>query len=222
MKVKTDLVLIALAVFYIVLTFPLGLMALTAVVSGAVYTVYSSPRYVLAVLIIMIVARFLTVLLRPQPLANLPGFASLRDGFQNLNENKEGFQPKDPVNVHQRIATEKLSGPLQPKMDDITGVLESVKILDSLQIANLNKAETGGPSRTQPASLNGIPPIRTPREEEIVRNTFKDLAPRGNPFLQNGADDSSVNTALSSRGADLKMEQGAGDVPGTNVGPGSV
>jgi hypothetical protein len=220
MKVKTDLVLLGLAVFYIVLTFPLGLMALTAVVSATVFAIYDSTRYALAVLVIMIVARLLTILLKPEPLTNLPGFSSLKDGFQNLN--KEGFQPKDPVSVHQRIADNKKEGPLQPKMDDITGVLESPKILDSLQIANLNKAESGGPSRTQPASLSGIPPIRTPREEEIVRNTFEDLAPRGNPFLQNGADDGSVNTALSSRGADLKMHQGAGDVPGTTVGHGTV
>jgi len=220
MKVKTDLVLLSLALFYIVLMFPLGLMALTAVISGAVFAVYNSTRHVLAVLVVAIIARFLTVLLKPEPLANLPGFSSLKDGFQNLN--KEGFQPKDPVSVHQRIADNKKAGPLQPKMDDITGVLESPKILDSLQIANLNKAESGGPSRTQPASLSGIPPIRTPREDEIVRNTFEGLAPRGNPFLQNGADDGSVNTALSSRGADLKMHESAGDLAGTTVGHGNV
>jgi hypothetical protein len=67
-----------------------------------------------------------------------------------------------------------------------------------------------------------MPPIRTPREEEIINDTFNDLAPRGNPFLQNGADDSSINTALSSRGADLKMDQPAGDVPGIKIGAGSV
>jgi len=220
MKVKTDLVLLGLALFYIVLMFPLGLMALTAVISGAVFAVYNSTRHVLIVLVVAIIARFLTVLLKPEPLANLPGFSSLKDGFQNLN--KEGFQPKDPVSVHQRIADNKKAGPLQPKMDDITGVLESPKILDRLQIANLNKAETGGPSITQPASLSGIPPIRTPREDEIVRNTFEGLAPRGNPFLQNGADDGSVNTALSSRGADLKMHESAGDLAGTTVGHGTV
>ena len=221
MKVKTELILAAVAAFYIVLTFPLGLMGLTAAVSGAVFLVYKSVTYVVAVLVAMIVVRFLTVLLKPQPLTNLPGFGGLKDGFQNNNK-KEGFQPKDPVSIHQRIVGDKAPGPLQPKVQDVTGVLESAKILDSLQIANLNKAESGGSSSTLPASLSGIPPIRTPREEEIVKNTFSDLAPRGNPFLQNGADDGSVNTALSSRGADLKMDQGAGDVPGTTVGHGSV
>jgi hypothetical protein len=219
MKVKSELILAAVAAFYIVLTFPLGLMALTAAVSGAVYVVYNSVSYVAAVLIVMILARILTVALKPEPLNGLPGFKGLLEQFQNK---KEGFQPRDPVSVHQRVTTEKAPGPLQPKVDEVTGVLESAKILDRLQIANLNKAESGGSSSTLPASLSGIPPIRTPREEEIVKNTFNDLAPRGNPFLQNGADDGSVNTALSSRGADLKPSQGAGDVPSTTVGHGNA
>ena len=151
MKVKTELILAAVAAFYIVLTFPLGLMGLTAAVSGAVFLVYKSVSCVFAVLVAMIVVRFLTVLLKPQPLANLPGFGGLKDGFQNK---KEGFQPKDPVSIHQRIVDDKAPGPLQPKVQDVTGVLESAKILDSLQIANLNKAESGGSSSTLPASLS--------------------------------------------------------------------
>jgi hypothetical protein len=218
MKVKSELILAAVAAFYIVLTFPSGLMLLTAAVSAAVFVVYKSVAYVAAVLIVMILVRILTVILKPSPVAAVPGFNGLLDGFKN----KESFQPKDPVSVHQRVTTEKAPGPLEPKVQDVTGVLESAKILDSLQIANLNKAESGGSSSTLPASLSGIPPIRTPREEEIVKNTFSDLAPRGNPFLQNGADDGSVNTALSSRGADLKPAVGAGDVPSTTVGHGSV
>ena len=218
MKVKSELILAAVAAFYIVLTFPLGLMALTAAVSGAVFVVYKSVGYVAAILIVMILVRILTVALKPEPLSKLPGFKGLLEQFQN----KEGFQPRDPVSVHQRVTTEKGTGPLQPKVDEVTGVLESAKILDRLQIANLNKAESGGSSSTLPASLSGIPPIRTPREEEIVKNTFNDLAPRGNPFLQNGADDGSVNTALSSRGADLKPDVGAGDVPSTTVGHGNA
>ena len=230
MKVKTELLLASLAVFYIVLTFPLGLMGLTAVLSGLLYTMCNSITYVLGFLVVMIVARFLTVLLKPEPLTNLPGFGRLIDGFKNKEtfkmketfKAKEGFQPKEPVSIHQRIVTDKRSEPLQPKVDDVTGVLESAKILDSLQIANLNKAESGGSSSTLPASLSGIPPIRTPREEEIIKNTFNDLAPRGNPFLQNGADDTSVNTALSSRGADLKMHENAGEVAGVKIGNGTV
>jgi hypothetical protein len=220
MKVKSEVILVFIAALYVVLTFPLGLMGLTAAVAIAVFIVYNSLTYVLAILGLMIVARYLTILLKPDNISKLPGFnGGLLDGFKNK---KEGFQPKDPVTIHQRIVNEKAKGPLNPKVEDVTGVLESAKILDSLQIANLNKAESGGSSSTLPASLNGLPPIRTPREEEIIKNTFNDLGPRGNPYLQNGTDDSSVNTALSSRGADLKIEQGAGDVPSTTVGHGSV
>lgn len=231
MKVKTELLLASLAVFYIVLTFPLGLMGLTVVLSGLLYMICNSITYVLAFLVVMIVVRFLTVLLKPNDrLMNLPGFGSLLEGFKNKEDFKskeglqlkEGFQPKEPVSIHQRIVKDKRTEPLNPKVDDVTGVLESTKILDSLQIANLNKAESGGASSTQPASLSGIPPIRTPREEEIIKNTFNDLAPRGNPFLQNGADDSSVNTALSSRGADLKVHENAGEVAGVKIGNGTV
>jgi len=236
MKVKTELLLTGVAALYIVLTFPFALMLLTAVVSGAVFVFYDSLTCVLGALAIIIVARFLTVLLKPEPLSNLPGFGSLtegfkrkKQGFQNNNNNNnnnnntnEGFQPRDPVSIHQRIVNDKAQGPLKPKVQEVTGVLESAKILDSLQIANLNKAESGGSSSTLPASLSGIPPIRTPREEEIIKNTFNDLGPRGNPFLQNGADDSSINTALSSRGADLKMDHKAGDVAGITIGNGTV
>lgn len=220
MKVKTELIVAVVAALYIALMFPFGLMALTVVAAAAVFLVYKSVTYVAATLVIMIVARYLTVILKPQPLQNIAGFGSMKDGFQD--KKKEGFQPRDPVSIHQRVVGEKAPGPLEPKVQDVTGVLESAKILDSLQIANLNKAESGGSTSTLPASLSGIPPIRTPREEEIIKNTFNDLAPRGNPFLQNGADESSVNTALSSRGADLKMDQNAGNVPGTTVGHGSV
>jgi len=219
MKVKPELILIVVAALYAALTFPFGLLGLTVVVSAAVFLVYKSVTYVAATLVVMIIARYLTLLLKPTPLQNIAGFGSLKDGFKNK---KEGFQPRDPVSIHQRVTGEKAPGPLEPKVQDITGVLESAKILDSLQIANLNKAESGGSSSTLPASLSGIPPIRTPREEEIIKNTFNDMAPRGNPFLQNGEDHSSVNTALSSRGADLKMDQNAGNVPGTTVGHGSV
>jgi hypothetical protein len=90
------------------------------------------------------------------------------------------------------------------------------------EIANLNKSESGGSSSTLPASLNGIPPIRTPREDEIIKNTYGDLGPRGNPFLQNGMDDGSVNTALSSRGADLRMDGPPSDIAGITVGHGTV
>jgi hypothetical protein len=212
MKVKTDLLLSGLAAFYIVLTFPPGLILLTVLISIVAFILYNSTKYILGVLIGMIIFRLLTNALKPVPLEKVGGFKPLT----------ESFQVKDPVSIHQRITTNKGQPPLEPKVQNITGVLESPKILDSLQIAALNKGEQGGTSSTLPASLNGIPSIKTPREEEIIKRTYDDLHPRGNPFLQNGADDGAVNTALSGRGSDLKMDEAAGNVPGTMIGHGSI
>jgi hypothetical protein len=212
MKVKTDLLLCSFAVFYIVLMFSPGLMILTGIISVAAYALYKSTTHVLGILIGMIILQILTVALKPVTVQKVVV----------LKPTMEGFQVKDPVSIHQRIATNKGQPPLEPKVENITGVLESPRILDSLQIAALNKGDQGGTNSTLPASLNGIPSIKTPREEEIVKNTYDNLHPRGNPFLQNGSDDGAVNTALSGRGSDLKIDQAAGNMPGTSIGHGSV
>ena len=213
MKVKTDvdLILAGFGALYIVLTFPQGLLILTAVVAVAIYLYTKSMRNVVGTFALMILLNFLTSALTPKVIK----VASL------TNTVSEEFQVKDPVSIHQRIKKAKKGAPLNPKVSQISGVLESPEILDSLQISEIDSNE-GAPSFSLPASLVGSVGIRTPSEGSVARNASPDLALRGNPFLQNGEDDTAVSTALSKKGSELLMAQGAGEVHGASVGPSSV
>lgn len=165
----------------------------------------------------MIALRFLTNALKP----SVSGFQNTQPKKKAEGEQAEGFQARDPVSIHQRIVGVKKDLPLKPKLSQVTGVLESPEILDSMQISQIESDE-GASSVTLPASLKGNVSIRTPPEGSVARNASPDHALRGNPFLQNGEDDTAVSTALSKRGSELLMTQGAGDVNGTSVGPSSV
>jgi len=225
MKVNTDLVLTGVTALYIVARLPLNIIILTAIIASIGYLYSKSVKVVLGVYIGAIFMDLLTRALKP---AVVP-FNMNSYSFNNLNTapfgNKgslESFQVKDPVTIHQRVAESKKGPPLLPKVNEITGVLESPNILDSLQISQMASGEEGASMKTLPASLTGVHSIRTPSESFINRTPSPDVPPRGNPYLQNGEDGKAVNTALSQRGSELLMDQGAGDVPGTVVGHSSV
>lgn len=217
MKVKTDidLILAGLGALYAILTFPQGTLILTAVAVVAIYVYTASMRAVVGTFVLMAGLRFLTNTLRPEP---MPTVSPL---IHKKTLVAEGFQVKDPVSIHQRIIGAKKDGPLKPKVSQVTGVLESPHILDSLQISQIDSDE-GASTRTLPASLTGNVSIRTPSEGSIAREVSPDHALRGNPFLHNGEDDTAVSTALSRKGSELLMTQGAGDVHGASVGHASV
>jgi hypothetical protein len=214
MKVKTDteLILAGFGALYVVLMFPQGMLLLTGIVVVSVYLYTSSMKNVVGTFILMILLNFLTKLLKPEPMATLSPLTNKKMLVP------EGFQVKDPVSIHQRIEGTKKGQPLQPKVSQVTGVLESPQILDSLQISQIDSDE-GASMRTLPASLIGNVSIRTPSEGSIAREVSPDLALRGNPFLQNGEDDTAVSTALSKKGSELLITNGAGEVGGTTVGP---
>jgi len=225
MKVNTDLVLTGVTALYIVARLPLNIIILTAIIASIGYLYSKSVKVVLGVYIGAIAMDLLTRALKPA----VAPFNMKSDSFKNLNTapfaNKgslESFQVKDPVTIHQRVAESKKGPPLMPKVNEITGVLESPNILDSLQISQVGSGEEGASMKTLPASLTGVHSIRTPSESTITRTPSPDVPPRGNPYLQNGEDGNAVTTALSQRGSELLMTQGAGDVPGTMVGHSSV
>jgi hypothetical protein len=115
---------------------------------------------------------------------------------------KEGFQPKDPISIHQRIAKEKNDVSSKLKVPVITGVLESPEILSSLQISKVGSAEEGGPMETQAASMKAPEIIPTPMELSPSSSDAK--APlMANPPLQNGPDTTGVATALATKGSTL-------------------
>lgn len=225
MKVNTDLVLTGVTALYIVARLPLNIIILTAFIALIGYLYSKSVKVVLGIYIGAIVMDLLTKALKPA----VAPFNMNRASFDNLNMAPfakkgylEPFQVKDPVTIHQRVAESKKGPPLMPKVNEITGVLESPNILDSLQISQVGSSEEGASMKTLPASLTGVHSIRTPSESFINRTPSPDVPPRGNPYLQNGEDGKAVNTALSQRGSELLMDQGAGDVPGAMVGHSAV
>ena len=141
MKVKTDvdLILAGFGALYIVLTFPQGLLILTAVVAVAVYLYTKSMRNVVGTFALMILLNFLTSALTPKVIKVASLTNTVPEGFQV--KAPEGFQVKDPVSIHQRIKEAKKGAPLNPKVSQISGVLESPEILDSLQISEIDSNE---------------------------------------------------------------------------------
>jgi hypothetical protein len=133
-------------------------------------------------------------------------------------QQREGFQPKDPITIHQRIEKEKKEGPLQQNVDTITGVLESSKILDALQIKEVRPVEQGGSMNTRPSSLMAPEIIPTPAELTPPSERNRNKAPMANPVLQNGHDVDGVVTALVPKGTALLSGQPSSNVPATSRG----
>jgi hypothetical protein len=200
MKVKMELLLSTLVSIYAVLTFPTGYLILTAVLSLGAFIFTESHFSVLGVLIIMTVLRFLNLVLNTTVEPSKYGAVAGPIGGKIVAA--EGFQQKDPVSIHQRIKDNRSDAPLNPKVENIQGVLEAPSILNSLQISQMDPSERGGAAQTLPAMVGVTEPIRTPMEGFVPNVPSPDNgAPRGNPFLQNGGDDESITTALNKNAA---------------------
>jgi len=125
----------------------------------------------------------------------------------------EAFQDRDAQNVHTRIESVGNKAPLQPKVENITGVLESPDILDNTPLMAMD-GKDGVPGASIPASAKGRPTILPVAEGFMpAPNGSVDANPMANPVLQNGEDQQGVNTALFDKGTD--MEEGySSDVTG--------
>jgi hypothetical protein len=132
------------------------------------------------------------------------------EGFQVSN--REGFQPRDPISIHQRITANKTAGPLKPKSPAVTGVLESPNILSSFEIRTVAPEERGAAARTMPAAVKENFRIRTV-EEATMPQKDSDAKPIMAPFLHNGADEEGEEMALLRKGTDAKVMP-AGDLEG--------
>jgi hypothetical protein len=215
-KVKIELVLSTILALYTVVVFPSGYLLLTAIISVAAYAFTKSYFSVLGVLIVMIVLNLLKGVLLPTIESNKYGAISGPTGGSIVGV--EGFQPKDPVSIHQRLAADKKGAPLEPKIKMVQGVLEAPSILNSLQISQIEAFENGASGKTLPATVGINEKIRTPAENFIPQVPSPDLgAPRGNPFLQNGGDNDGVTRALEKTLLTNKMHE----EEGVKVGPGA-
>jgi len=201
------LALLGISGLYIFFYYPLGYAILTASIAVVAYLVTNEMTAALGVAVFMIFLRWIGNVL--QPVAAAPTKRVDAAG-------KEGFQAKDPITIHQRIAKAKTTA---APVRGVTGVLESPSILGSLHIGTLSREEEGFTNSTLPASVNapstGIP---TPAESSVPVNASPDNAPMSNPALITGADPDAVQTAMANKGSAL-ASPAAANMAATTSGP---
>ena len=214
-KSGTEVLILVGVVLFSLATFPTNYLTATVILALVAYIMSNS---LVTVLGIFIGANFLRLFISPKADTTLvkPKGADVQVSRYTEQE-REGFQAKDPITIHQRITTEKGPGPLKEKVDTITGVLESPEILDALQITEVRPVEQGGSMNTRPASLKApeiipTPPELTPPSEKSVVSQ-----PVSNPVLQNGQDNEGVLTALISKGTSLFRGNPSSNVPAAST-----
>ena len=212
-KVKTEVIVATLMAVYAVIAFPPGHLLLSAILSMMAYLFTESAYSVVGVLIIMILLRILKVGLVPT--IESTGYGAV-GGPKGAVVGAEGFQPKDTISVHQRLASSKR---IQTG-GEVQGVLEAPSILNSLQVSKIDSTEQGQSSQTLPAVVGLSEPIRTPAEGFVPNVPSPDKgAPRTNRFVEEEADTEAVMTALGknllTNGAVIQQEAG------TSVGSGA-
>jgi hypothetical protein len=108
----------------------------------------------------------------------------------------EAFQVKDAPSIHARL--EEVRAPM-PKVQAITGVLESPSILDKMPLQAIDQMmKDGVPCTSIPASAKARVLIY-PKTEGFIpaRNNSIENTMREAPYLQDGIDDEGVNDALA-------------------------
>lgn len=193
-KVGNEIFLLVAIVAYGLYTFPVNYMTATSVFAVIMYVLTKSVNAVIGLFLGAVVLR---LFLKPSLPQGPPG-SQVQPSIYTAQQ-REGFQPKDPITIHQRIVKNKEHTKAVPT---ITGVLESPNILDSLQISEVQPAEHGAASKTLPANVKAPEIIPTPPELTPPSTSMK-AAPLSNPVLQNGPDDEGVLTALVSKGTAL-------------------
>ena len=140
-RVGHEIFILAAAVAYGLFTFPRNYMTATSVLAVVAFVMSKSIPTVLAIFIGAAILRlFITSSMHSRP----PVGSEVQRSIYT-DQQREGFQPKDPVTIHQRIVKNKGPGPLNPHVETITGVLESPNILDALQISEVHPVEHCNP-----------------------------------------------------------------------------
>jgi hypothetical protein len=176
---------ILLVAIYVFVSQSFATTVATAGISVLLYAVTKSEGIVLAFMIASLFVRDLNRLFIPR--------APSPVGY-------EGFQARDPVNVHTRIESVKQPA---PKVETITGVLESPNILDNTPLMAMDGTH-GVPGASIPASAKGRPTINPIAESFVpAPNASVESNPMENPILQNGVDTEAVTTSLFNKGTDM-------------------
>jgi hypothetical protein len=179
---------ILLVAIYVLVSQTFATTLATAGISVLLYAVTKSEGIVLGFMIASLFIRDLNRLFIPR--------APEPVGY-------EGFQARDPVNVHTRIESVKQPA---PKVENITGVLESPNILDNSPLMAMDGTH-GVPGASIPASSKGRVLINPIAESFVdAPNGSVETNPIENPVLQNGVDTEAVNTSLFNKGTDMVAE----------------
>jgi len=215
MHATATLAAIALVVAYSFYSQSLG-VSLTAVGLGTVvYAVSKSTLASLAILALVVFMRDVNRLFfKREPMGVMEGGAT-------VGAPMEGFQARDPVSIHGRIHDIKGDAPLAPKVQAVTGVLESASILDNQPLQGMQElANEGVPGSSIPASAKARVLIYPPSEDTIpaLKETLV-LEPKDNPYLQTGQDRLAEEVAHAQRGTDL-YAQDSGSLDGIAAGAG--
>ena len=215
MHATATLAAVALVVAYSFYSQSLG-VSLTAIGLGTiVYAMTKSMVASLAILALVVFMRDANRLLFPkqEPMG--------LEGGATMGAPMEGFQARDPVSIHGRIHDVKGDAPLAPKVQAVTGVLESASILDNQPLQGMQElANEGVPGASIPASAKARVLIYPPSEDSIP--ALKEalfLEPKNNPYLQTGQDRLAEEVAHAQRGTDL-YAQDSGSLDGVAAGAG--
>jgi len=203
-KVAIELILIGVCALGIFLFFPVPTMLATFVIAGIAYFITKSCSVALGVLVAASVLHAFNILMKPVPA--VPIYSSTEDRDSEMSA--EGFQPRDPISVHQRITANKTAEPLKQTGAGITGVLESPHILSSLELRSSSHEERGAAAKAMPAGVKENFRIRTV-EEASMPPSDSEAKPVMAPYLQNGPDKEAELDALIKKGTETKMMAGS-------------
>ena len=198
-------IVIVLAAAYSLYTVPLN-TALMGIGAGAILYAVTKSKYIfLGVLLIMIIMKHFTRVVTTAPAPTLITTDTDTDTDTVPTFPAEGFQARDPVNVHTRIENVKGKAPLAPKVENITGVLESPHILDNTPLEGM--PGDGLPGSSIPASARARVLIYPPSEETMPapKESLR-LDPKTNPYLQTGQDRLAEEVSMAQKGTDLYSE----------------
>jgi hypothetical protein len=173
------IVLLGLYIF-VVQTLPTALA--TAGLSIAIYAITGSEGIVLAfMLATLFVKQYNNLFKGPEPVGI------------------ESFQVKDAPSIHARLEQVRTTEPLGPKVQTITGVLESPNILDNMPLQAMDQMmKDGVPCTSIPASAKARVLIYpktegfVPARDGSIENTMREA-----PYLQGGMDNEGINDALA-------------------------
>jgi len=131
-------------------------------------------------------------------------------------KNVEQFKNKDAETVQARVETIHTGQPLAPKVEVITGVLESPSILSNAPLKAAEEKHVGAydnegaPTTGIPASAKARVLIYPPSESTVPapkESIFMGL--KDNPYLQTGQDRLAEEVSLAEKGTDLYADDSA-------------